>query len=163
MTRKLEVFILTVFLAGMGSDFVRPEPGLKRCQRTTRRLTSLLTHDTCAREGTSNTSKTLPNHSVSRGKLIFARAMPGGNCRIRFDFAGSASGISVWDQIPFGRISVVGSDSSGTVGMVGMVGMVGTVGMVVIAGAQPVSNNSWNSLYSTSPNQRYSYGLASTI
>ena len=61
--------------------------------------------------------------------------------------------ISVWDQIPFGRISVVGSDSSGTVGMVGMVG---TVGMVVIAGAQPVSNNSSNSLYSTSPNQRYS-------
>ena len=55
----------------------------------------------------------------------------GGNCRIRFDFAGSASGISVWDQIPFGRISVVGSDSSGTVGMVGKVGMVGTVGMVV--------------------------------
>ena len=43
---------------------------------------------------------------------------------------------------PFGRISVVGSDSSGTVGMVGM------VGMVVIAGAQPVTNNSWNSLYS---------------
>ena len=31
--------------------------------------------------------------------------------------------------------------------MVGMVGMVGTVGMVVIAGAQPVSNKSWNSLY----------------
>ena len=46
------------------------------------------------------------------------------------------------DQIRLGRISVVGSDSSGTVGMVGM------VGMVVIAGAQPVTNNSWNSLYS---------------
>ena len=42
-----------------------------------------------------------------------------GNYRIRFDFAGSASGISVWDQILIGRISVVGSDSSGTVGMVG--------------------------------------------
>ena len=50
-----------------------------------------------------------------------------GNCRIRFDFAGSASGISVWDQILIGRISVVGSDSSGTVGMVGTVGMIGTV------------------------------------
>ena len=57
---------------------------------------------------------------------------PEGNCRIRFDFAGSASGISIWDQIPIGRISVVGSDSSGMVRMVGMVGM---------ADAQPVSNN----------------------
>ena len=50
-----------------------------------------------------------------------------GNCRIRFDFAGSASGITVWDQILIGRISIVGSDSSGTVGMVGTVGMIGTV------------------------------------